>query len=80
LLPDGEQPHEPLSAVTAPTLVIHGTADPMFLLQHGKALAREILGARLLALDGAGHGVQRADWKTIVCAIVEHTTAGDGTG
>ena len=29
--------------------------------------------ARLLTLDGAGHGVDRADWETIVRAIVEHT-------
>jgi hypothetical protein len=27
----------------------------------------------LLALEGAGHGVDRADWETIVAAIVEHT-------
>ena len=62
-----------LSTITAPTLVIHGTADPMFPLAHGEALADEIPDATLLALDSAGHGVDRADWDTIVDAIVRHT-------
>jgi len=67
-----------LSALDAPTLVIHGTADPMFALEHGEALAEEIPNANLLTLEGAGHGVQRADWKTIVRAIIEHTAAVEG--
>ena len=57
---------EPLSSIKVPTLVIHGTADPMFPLEHGEALAEEIPGATLLLLQGAGHGVDRADWDTIV--------------
>jgi pimeloyl-ACP methyl ester carboxylesterase len=76
-IPDDERRHGPLSSITAPTLVIHGTADPMFPLQHAEALAKEIPGARLLPLDGAGHGVDRADWETIVSAIVEHTARAD---
>ena len=54
--PTSERPREPLSSIAAPTLVIHGTADPMFPLEHGEALAEEIPGARLLPLEGAGHG------------------------
>jgi pimeloyl-ACP methyl ester carboxylesterase len=78
-IPDGRLPRRPLSAIGAPTLVIHGTADPMFPLGHGQALAGEIPGARLLPLPGAGHGVDRADWGTIVGAIVEHTTDAERT-
>ncbi|MFF2042736.1 alpha/beta fold hydrolase [Kitasatospora sp. NPDC058170] len=74
-LPDGRQPREPLSSIAVPTLVVHGTADPMFPLGHGRALAQEIPAARLLALEGAGHGIDRADWETIVRAIREHTAA-----
>ena len=70
-----DRPHPPLSSITVPTLVIHGTADPMFPLAHGQALAEEIPGATLLPLDGAGHGVDRADWATIVPAILKHTAA-----
>src|SRR5215211_4016678 len=73
VLPEGEAPSKPLSAIAAPTLVIHGTADPMFPIEHGRALAEEIPDARLLRLEGAGHGVYRADWEAIVAAILEHT-------
>ena len=73
LIPEGGQPREALSSIAAPTLVIHGTADPMFPLEHGQTLAEEIPGATLLPLEGAGHGVERADWETIARAILEHT-------
>jgi pimeloyl-ACP methyl ester carboxylesterase len=55
--------------------VIHGTADPMFPLAHGNALASEIPSARLLPLEGAGHGIDPADWDIIARAILEHTTS-----
>jgi pimeloyl-ACP methyl ester carboxylesterase len=73
LIAEGDAPSEPLSSIAVPTLVIHGTADPMFPLEHGRALAEEIPGARLLPLEGAGHGVERADWETIAGAILAHT-------
>jgi pimeloyl-ACP methyl ester carboxylesterase len=63
-----------------PTLVIHGSADPMFPLEHGEALADEIPGARLMTLHGAGHGVERVDWPAIADAIIEHTAAQDRAG
>jgi pimeloyl-ACP methyl ester carboxylesterase len=78
LLSQGEVPDKPVSAISAPTLVIHGTADPMFPIEHGEALAGQIPGARLLPLEGAGHGVDRADWESIVRAILEHTAADEG--
>ena len=80
LLADGEASRAPLSAIAVPTLVVHGTADPMFPLAHGQALAREIPGARLLPLDGAGHGIERADWDTLVPAILEHTDVDAASG
>jgi pimeloyl-ACP methyl ester carboxylesterase len=73
LLADDGRSHPPLSSIAAPTLVIHGTADPMFPPEHGEALAGEIPSAQLLSLEGAGHGVDRADWPTLARAILEHT-------
>jgi len=73
LIAGGGGPPGPLSAITAPTLVIHGTADPMFPPAHGEALAREIPRARLLAIEGAGHGIYRADWEEIAAAVIVHT-------
>jgi pimeloyl-ACP methyl ester carboxylesterase len=50
----------------------------MFPLEHGVALAREIPGARLLRLEGSGHGVEQADWERTAGAILAHTVSGGG--
>jgi pimeloyl-ACP methyl ester carboxylesterase len=76
-IPDDGRSHAPLSSVAAPTLVMHGTADPMFPIEHGAALAGEIPDARLMTLEGAGHGIDRADRASIVRAILEHTNEDD---
>jgi len=73
VIPDDGRQRPPLSSIAVPTLVIHGTADPMFPVAHGEALAEIIPIARLLTLDGAGHGIDRVDWGTIANAIIEHT-------
>jgi pimeloyl-ACP methyl ester carboxylesterase len=77
LLPESETSGGPLSSIDVPTLVIHGSADPMFPPEHGDALVGEIPGARLLRLEHAGHGVDRADWAAIARAILEHTAQAD---
>ncbi|HEY3671298.1 MAG TPA: alpha/beta hydrolase [Acidimicrobiia bacterium] len=77
---DDGRSHPPLSSITAPTLVIHGTADPMFPPEHGIALAAAIPGARLRTLEGAGHGVDRTDWTVVASAIAEHTARSDSLG
>lgn len=68
-----ESPRHDMSRIAVPVLVIHGTADPMFPLEHGRALADEIPRAGLLPLQGAGHGLDRADWDRVTQAILEHT-------
>ena len=73
LITDAGPANRVLSSISVPTLVVHGTADPMFPLPHGRALAEEIPAARLLPLDGAGHGLDRVDWGTVVPAILSHT-------
>jgi pimeloyl-ACP methyl ester carboxylesterase len=72
-LTDNGRDRRPLSSIDAPTLVIHGTADPMFPLEHGQALAEEIPNAHLVAANGAGHGLESMDQQTVVKAILEHT-------
>jgi pimeloyl-ACP methyl ester carboxylesterase len=44
-----------MTDIAAPTLVIHGTTDPMFPLAHGEALERELREAKLLRVPGMGH-------------------------
>jgi pimeloyl-ACP methyl ester carboxylesterase len=65
-----------LGELRTPTLVVHGTEDPLFPLGHAEALAREIPNARLLRMEHAGHELPRAAWDVVVPAVLEHTTAG----
>jgi pimeloyl-ACP methyl ester carboxylesterase len=63
-----------LGEIDVPTLVIHGTVDPILPIGHAEALVREIRGARLLALDGVGHQMPPpALWQTVVSAILGNT-------
>ncbi|WP_328408398.1 alpha/beta fold hydrolase [Nocardia sp. NBC_00403] len=63
-----------LGKIVAPTLVLHGTEDPLFPIGHGRALAAEIPGARLLAMEHTGHEIApRAQWDSVVAAILAHT-------
>jgi pimeloyl-ACP methyl ester carboxylesterase len=66
-------PPERLAELTAPTLVVHGTEDPLFPYPHGTALAAAIPGARLLTLEHTGHELPPAVWDTVIAAILRHT-------
>ncbi|TGA95276.1 alpha/beta fold hydrolase [Streptomyces sp. MZ04] len=64
----------PVGQITAPTLVLHGTEDPLLPVEHGYALAAEIPGALFLAMPRTGHEVfPRNQWDTVVPAILDHT-------
>ena len=61
-----------LRHITAPTLVIHGTADRLIRPSGGRATARAIPGAHLLTIEGMGHDLPRPAWPQIIDAIVEN--------
>jgi pimeloyl-ACP methyl ester carboxylesterase len=61
-----------LSHVHVPTLVIHGTADPLVPAEAGRDTARTIPGARLLLIEGMGHSFPREVWPRIIDAIAQH--------
>ncbi|TML05220.1 MAG: alpha/beta hydrolase [Actinobacteria bacterium] len=61
-----------LRRITAPTVVIHGTADRLVRPSGGRATVRAIPGAKLVKVDGMGHDLPRAAWDQIVAAIVEN--------
>ena len=67
-----------LHEMNAPLLVIHGTADPVYPIEHGVALADAVAGAKLVRLEGGGHELHRAAWDPIIDAIVAHTAQGGG--
>jgi pimeloyl-ACP methyl ester carboxylesterase len=64
---------EALERLRVPTLVIHGTDDPMFPPAHGVAAAERIPGARLLMLEGMGHDLPRPLFGEIARALLIHT-------
>ncbi|PSL57042.1 pimeloyl-ACP methyl ester carboxylesterase [Saccharothrix carnea] len=59
-----------LARITAPTVVIHGTADRMCHHSGGEATAAAISGARLQLIPGLGHDLPPGAWPTIIDAIV----------
>ncbi|MEO3854642.1 alpha/beta hydrolase [Acrocarpospora sp. B8E8] len=65
-----------LAEISAPTLVLHGSEDPLFPLAHGRALAAEIPDARLLPLEAVGHELPRVAWDVVIPAILRHTSGG----
>lgn len=61
-----------LTDIRVPTLILHGTDDPLFPYGHGEALATEIPGARLVALPRTGHQMPPPQvWDVAVGAILE---------
>ena len=63
-----------LATVTVPTLVIHGAEDPLVPIGHGRATARAIPGAKLMVVEGLGHGIAYPTlWGEIVDSIAQHT-------
>jgi len=64
---------ERLPGIIAPTLVVHGAADPFFPLGNAEALAAEIPGATLLALDGVGAELPGRAHAEVAAAVLAHT-------
>ena len=66
---------ERLHTVRAPTLVIHGTVDPLVPPANGKDTAASIPGAKLLMIEGMGHALPIPMWPQIIDAIDKHAHA-----
>jgi pimeloyl-ACP methyl ester carboxylesterase len=68
-----------LRAITAPTLVIHGSTDPLVAPSGGRATARAIPGAQLMMVEGMGHDLPRAAWPQLIDAIASHALRADAS-
>jgi pimeloyl-ACP methyl ester carboxylesterase len=69
IVADGDRT-EGLRGVTVPTMVIHGSADPLINVSGGEATAAAVPGAELLVVAGMGHDLPEGAWPEIVDAIV----------
>jgi pimeloyl-ACP methyl ester carboxylesterase len=57
--------HALLQHITCPTLVVHGTADPLVPMACGQDTAARIAGARFESIEGMGH-----DWPPGVATLL----------
>ena len=61
-----------LGNVMAPTLVIHGTVDPLVNPMGGRDTAASVPGAKLMMIEGMGHAIPVPMWPQIIDAIDKH--------
>jgi pimeloyl-ACP methyl ester carboxylesterase len=66
---------EALKKVKIPTLVIHGSADPLVPVEGGKDTAKSVPGAKLEIIEGMGHSFPTERVPQIVKAILQHTAS-----
>ena len=64
-----------LHRITAPTLVVHGKADPLIPFVCGEDTARRIPGATLLGIDGMGHDLPAGVVTRLIEALPLHFRA-----
>ncbi len=68
-----------LQGVKAPTLIIHGDADPLVSVEAGKDMAKAVPGAELKIMEGMGHDVPHGEaWAQIAKEIIAHTKKASG--
>jgi pimeloyl-ACP methyl ester carboxylesterase len=77
IIASGDRTRE-LRKVVAPTLVVHGTADPLVSASGGRATARAIKGAKLMTVPGMGHDLPRAVWPRLIDAIAQNAARAGG--
>ena len=66
-----------LGRITAATLILHGTQDPLFPGAEAETLAAEIPHARLVWLEGVGHEFPpRAVWARVIAEILRRPAEG----
>jgi pimeloyl-ACP methyl ester carboxylesterase len=61
-----------LQGITVPTVVIHGSEDPLIPVGGGRATAAAIPGAELVTIPGMGHDLPPGVWPRVVGAIAHN--------
>ena len=70
-----------LGSITAPTLIMHGTHDPLFPADEARALQAEIPGSRLVWLEGVGHEFPPAAvWSQVIQEIIGQAASNPAAG
>lgn len=71
MLASGDR-EDALARLTTPTLVIHGSADPLITVDGGRRTAEVIPGATYLEIDDLAHDLPITEWPQIVSAVTAH--------
>ena len=58
--------------IIAPTLVLHGSADPLVPIEGGRDIASIVPGARMETIEGMGHDVPRRFLPELTAHMLEH--------
>ena len=61
-----------LKRIAVPTLVIHGSDDPLLPVEGGKDTAANIPGAELKVIEGMGHNLAPPLRPVLIDAIANH--------
>ncbi|MHA6492888.1 alpha/beta fold hydrolase [Pseudomonas borbori] len=64
-----------LNRLRVPTLVVHGTADPLLPVMHGVHVAAHIKGSALKLIPGMAHRFQEAFKEPLLAAVLPHLRA-----
>jgi pimeloyl-ACP methyl ester carboxylesterase len=67
--------YDKLKRVNLPTLIIHGTNDEIFPLEHGKKLVELIPNAEIIWLDGVGHIFPFPNMDALITKVIENMSA-----
>jgi pimeloyl-ACP methyl ester carboxylesterase len=67
------EPSKSLAELDVPTLVLHGTEDPIVPYANALALRDLIPGAELVTLKQTGHELPRRTWDAVAEALLRHT-------
>ena len=66
---------ELLNRLRVPTLVVHGTADPLLPVMHGVHVAAHIKGSKLKLIPGLAHRFQEAFKEPLLAAVLPYLQA-----
>jgi pimeloyl-ACP methyl ester carboxylesterase len=66
---------ELLKRLRVPTLVVHGTADPLLPVMHGVHVAAHVRGSELKLIPGLAHRFQEAFKEPLLAAVLPHLQA-----
>ena len=64
-----------LNRLQVPTLVVHGTADPLLPVMHGVHVAAHIRGSELRLIPGLAHRFQERFKAPLLAAVLPHLQA-----